>query len=358
MEKVAVIIVGQGMAGTALAVELAHRNISFKVIDDHHQSSSSVMSAGMYNPIVFKRVTKSWKTDEVLPVFRRFCEQISDAIGVDVHTSTDVIRLFANLTDQNTWYEKMDNPLFDPFLKEGFKDALPISANAPFGHGEVKQAGAIDMPVMLAKYQAHLVKNSQQWIEAFDYDALTFAQDSWVYQNRITAENIVFCEGHKALDNPFFQWVPIKPNKGQLIVVKCAELKLEKVLNSGFFIQPLGNDLYRVGATYEWDKTDSTPTEEQKQALLAKFKAVVNAPVEVVSHTAGIRPTVTDRRPLLGEHPEKKGLFIFNGFGTKAVMLAPYHAIEFLDFLLNNKALDKEVDLARYYKLYRSDGIR
>ena len=65
-------------------------------------------------------------------------------------------------------------------------------------------------------------------------------------------------------------------------------------------------------------------------------------------HTAGIRPTVNDRRPLIGLHPEHRSLGVFNGLGTKGVMLAPFFAKQFAGFLEHALPLNKEVDIARF----------
>ena len=43
---------------------------------------------------------------------------------------------------------------------------------------------------------------------------------------------------------------------------------------------------------------------------------------------------------------------MFNGMGAKGVMLAPYFAGKFVHFLKQKQELPKEVDVARFYKLY------
>ena len=68
-----------------------------------------------------------------------------------------------------------------------------------------------------------------------------------------------------------------------------------------------------------------------------------------MEHKAGVRPTVSDRRPLIGLHPENKQLAVFNGMGTKGVMIAPYFADQLVNLLLNNKSLSEEVDITRFW---------
>jgi flavin-dependent dehydrogenase len=56
-------IIGQGLAGTSVARRIEQAGKSVLVIDDGLKSSSSLVAAGMWNPIVFKRLNKSWKAD-------------------------------------------------------------------------------------------------------------------------------------------------------------------------------------------------------------------------------------------------------------------------------------------------------
>jgi hypothetical protein len=45
-------------------------------------------------------------------------------------------------------------------------------------------------------------------------------------------------------------------------------------------------------------------------------------------------------------------LGVFNGLGSKGVSLAPYFAEQFVDFLVNKKELDPEVNINRFGSLY------
>jgi uncharacterized protein YqgC (DUF456 family) len=51
-------------------------------------------------------------------------------------------------------------------------------------------------------------------------------------------------------------------------------------------------------------------------------------------------------------HPTQSNVGIFNGLGTKGVMLAPFFANQFAEHLVNNQELNEEVDIIRYSDLY------
>ena len=59
----------------------------------------------------------------------------------------------------------------------------------------------------------------------------------------------------------FFNDLPLDGTKGELLLIKAPNLKLDVIINSGVFIIPIGNDLYKVGATYDVKdlSLDTTP---------------------------------------------------------------------------------------------------
>ena len=78
------------------------------------------------------------------------------------------------------------------------------------------------------------------------------------------------------------------------------------------------------------------------------MKNILNSPYKVIEQKAGIRPTVKDRRPMLGAHPVHQNLFVFNGMGTRGIILAPYFAAQLSDLILKGIPIDTEVDIKRF----------
>ena len=78
------------------------------------------------------------------------------------------------------------------------------------------------------------------------------------------------------------------------------------------------------------------------------MNTLINVPYKVVDHVAGIRPTVRDRRPLVGVHREHSQLVVLNGLGTRGVMIAPTVAKELYNHIENSVALRKEIDILRF----------
>jgi glycine oxidase len=116
------------------------------------------------------------------------------------------------------------------------------------------------------------------------------------------------------------------------------------------FILPLGNSLFKVGATYNWNDKTNTPTQEGKQELIDRIKEILTCDFEIVSHYAGIRPTVKDRKPLVGTHREFSNIHILNGLGTRGVMLGPAMAKALFEHIELGIPLASEINIKRFDK--------
>ena len=57
------IIVGQGLAGSVLALELIEKGKKVQVIDNSHHLSSSNIAGGLVHPMSFKRTILSWNAE-------------------------------------------------------------------------------------------------------------------------------------------------------------------------------------------------------------------------------------------------------------------------------------------------------
>jgi glycine/D-amino acid oxidase-like deaminating enzyme len=133
--------------------------------------------------------------------------------------------------------------------------------------------------------------------------------------------------------------------------VKFEDYREEKILNYGNFLLPVGDEKYRLGATYEFNDPNPEPTVETRDKLLEKLTTVLPSHTpQILEHKAGYRPTVPDRKPTIGEHHSIRHLYLFNGFGSKGVMYVPYCLPYFIDLLENNTPVPAELNLYRFRK--------
>lgn len=339
------LIVGSGLAGISFAEVALNNNKSILVFDNDSQNSSKI-AGGLYNPVILKRFSEVWKAEEQLKLMKDFYAIVEEKLKTKFDFSTPILRKFFSIEEQNNWFSASDKTGLAPFLSTAIITKKYDGITSPFNYGEVLHTGYVDTALLLTKYRTYLKDKELLIQDSFDYSLLEIKIDSVIYKG-IEAKNIVFAEGFGMHENPFFKYLPLDGTKGELFIIKATDLNLDVIVNTSVFILPLGDNLFKVGATYNWkDKTD-LPTLEGRQELLERINEIIDCEFEVIAHFAGVRPTVYDRRPLIGTHVDHKSLHLLNGLGTRGVMLGPSMANALFDAIVNGIALDPAIDIKR-----------
>lgn len=341
------IIVGQGLAGSCLAFKLLKENKTVKMIDVVGNSASFV-SSGMFNPVILKRFTPVWNAqkeiDKLLEVFAEF----EKLLKVKLIYNSDLYRIFANEDEVKTWVKKSQRKEeLIPFLDSEVHPSINPYIEAPFGMGRVKHSGKIFVREMLREFRKYLISQDMIVDDVFDFTALEVSTQKVSYKG-LEAKKIVFCDGYALKENPFFKHLPMEGVKGETLVIHSDGLQLKDIVKSKVFIMPMEKDYYYVGATYYYQQVDEELSEEGKEELVYGLGRFLKHDYKIIKQFAGIRPTVIDRRPLMGNHSEKENVYIFNGLGTRGVMLAPLLSEEMYNFMENSIDLQQEVNINRF----------
>ena len=344
------LIVGSGLAGISFAEFALENNQSIRVIDNYSQNSSRI-AGGLYNPVILKRFSEVWKAQEQLLLAHSFYKNIENKLGISVDYKIPIFRKFFSIEEQNNWFSASDKVNLAPFLSLNLVSKVFQGIDSPFGYGEVLQTGYVDTATLLNRYIQFLIANDLFLEETFDYDALIIQEDSVQYKD-IQAKHLIFAEGFGLHANPFFNHLPLDGTKGELFIIKAPHLNLDVIINTSVFILPLGNDLFKVGATYNWKDKTSEPTLEGKTELLQRLNEILACDFEILEHFAGVRPTVRDRKPLIGSHPFHHRIHLLNGLGTRGVMLGPAMAKVLYENIESQKPIDFEIDIKRFDKKF------
>jgi len=340
------LIVGLGLAGLSIAEELHKRQKSFHVLAEPGKNASKV-AGGVINPLILKRFTLSWSADEFIPEAEKFYTRIEKRLGISIFRKLPIYRKIKSAEEQNNWYVAADKPDLKKYIDDELKK-IPLP-NSPFHFGKVNCTSLIDTSTLLEAYSEHLSRHNQLRFETFDYNRLKIGTNEISYKD-YRAKKIIFCEGMGIQNNPFFHHLPLIGNKGEYLIVSTPQLPQDAILKTAIAFIPLGKGFYKVGATYSRSYKNDQPEERSKHFLITKLEELIDGPYEIVNREAGIRPTVLDRRPLLGSHPRHSRLLICNGFGSHGLMIAPTAAKWLLNFDLHQKDLPKAVNVHRYFK--------
>ena len=348
------IIVGAGLAGVSFAHLLEQHDKSFCLLSDRSQVAS-LIAGGVYNPVVLKRFTPIWKAEEIMACANHFYDNIEATMGQPLRISLPVLRKFASVEEQNNWFAASDTPILQHYLSTTLRTTPSEALPAPYLLGEVLHTGRLDI-------ERYIQLSLHSWQEAgvyhfhsFDYLALDIQPDFVAYQG-VTAQHIVFCEGCGISKNPYFNSLPMRPCKGESLTIKAPDLQLQAIFKSDGSIISMGGDIYRVGATYDPEDLSDTITEAGRAELLEKLHKMTNCPYEIISHQAAIRPTVGDRRPLVGAHPLYPHLWVLNGLGTRGVLNAPMCAQVLYKAVFEGEEIPSEMNVNRFNKRLRRKG--
>ncbi|MBF6609402.1 MAG: FAD-binding oxidoreductase [Flavobacterium sp.] len=344
------IIVGCGLAGIAFSETALQHGRSVVVFDDSSQTSSTI-AGGLYNPVILKRFSGLQNAQAQLDKLVPFYRALEDRLLIKVLHPLPILRRFHSIEEQNDWFSASDKPILSDFLSPNLVTTRFNGIESPFAYGEVLQTGYVDTEKLLKSYTQYLRAIESYRDETFSYIDIIRNSDFFEYRG-IKARNIVFAEGFGIHANPYFNYLPLEGTKGELLIIEAPDLQLDKIINSSIFILPLGNNRFKLGATYNWVDKTNNPSPAGLAELLQRAREVLNCEFKVIQHHAGIRPTLADRKPLLGRHPEIRGYYVFNGLGTRGVMLAPYMAEELFKNIEDGSAIAAENSITRYAASY------
>ena len=345
------LIIGQGLAGSALAIELLRRGKSVLVVDRQDGTGSTRIAAGLVTPLTGKGMNPAWRQQYYLPKAVAFYHSLERESGRKLYHTTPVVRVFTSEKERDKWHSKQDEQHCWAHELEQVK--------GPFYH----DFGAIEMPdgawlVTLAFL--HVVQDKLidlgAWREAvFAEEDVSFG-DGEVRWKDVVADTLILCQGAYGLNgvdgyNGWFSHINHRSAKGEILNVWISGLDDQKRYHSRGWLAPREGGMWKAGANYDWKHMDAIPTEEGKTEVLEKLATWIElgqdkaVSMEVIEHEAGIRPIIRNSRPVVGMHPDHAQLGFFNGLGSKGSLMAPAVAEHFAAYLCGETELDEELNL-------------
>lgn len=341
------IIVGQGLAGSAVAMRALQRNYRIAVFDEPGQNRSSRVAAGLFNPVTGKNLVKSWLADKVFPALHKFYPAIERETNKRFFYPMPVYKPFNSVEEQNEWMGKTSDDGYAKYLLRLFHPGqFDKNVSDPFGGFILSQSGYVNTGAYLDAVAQYLQGRGSYYPESFDYQRLDVSESGVAYGG-LRARKIIFCEGVRNASNPWMNIFPVNSLKGEFLSVQCHWEK-DVILNRGVYMVPGSAEEWRVGATYNWNDHNPGITSWARSELSGKLEALIRIPYTITSQQWGVRPTTRDRRPIIGAHPRYPSMIIFNGLGTKGVSLAPYFSEVLFRWMENKGVIEKEADVSRF----------
>lgn len=347
MPYVDYIIVGGGISGSVLSYTLMKHGASVHLFDVPGENMSSKVAAGLWNPIVLKRMKKVWMADEMMGVLHEVYPDMETWTQKSFFEPLPLRRVFHNPGEQNTWMELSDQQSFAPYLKD-YIEPTPSGIIAEHGSGLTKGTGRLKVNAMMAAVRDKLSEIDSFTKEHFNWEAVEPHNEGVQYKG-IKAHAIISCEGtHLALGKSQLKQQGFSPVKGELLTVQLQRDLGKECIHQGHFMLGEEDEKASIGATYAWEGFEDGPTPKGKDELIQHIDKVWAEEYKVIDHYAGTRPATKDRRPIIGPYPEKENVWVFNGMGSRAVLMVPYLAQNMAEHLLYGVPLLKECDPARF----------
>lgn len=352
MKKADILIIGQGLAGSLMAFSFIKRGKKVLVVNEVNRTCSSYVAAGLYNPVTGKKRSKTWKADQLFPFLEKYYQEMEVYSGVKFLHSLPIYKPFSSVQDQNHWYSYTADHDVSALTEEaGLNTRYSEDVYNEHGGFATRSSGFVDLPLMLDSFRLKLQSLQAYREDWFAPSELVLNQDGTYTWKDVQVNTVICCQGIKSLEGSLFENLPLIPNKGEVLKLKVDMGQRDVIYNSGVFIMPRPDGLYKAGSTYKRNENNTEITAEARFDIEERIKALLKRPYEVEDQEAGVRPTVADRRPAMGKHLQMNAVYVLNGLGTKGVSLAHYYAEQLTEHILNGQAIDKEVNWERLMKI-------
>lgn len=342
------IIVGHGLAGATLAVQLQRRGKSVAVFDRGEPITSSKVAAGLMTPITGKRfaLTPGW--DEIWPVAVEFYRRVEEQTGARYLSRGPAVRVFGTREERDRFEQRRERLAG---LVEQISPAIDAaSLRCDYAGFQMADTGRLNVAAFLklrtgALGASHHTRDVQQSDVKVEDDVLSIGGSP------VAGKHITFCEGFGSEPNPWFPEVIFEAAKGEILTIHARDLNESRTIHAnGLWVSPIGGNEYRVGATYDWDSLDCVATNAARESLVSRLKDFLLVPFEVVGHVAAVRPIVYGRQPVIGFSRAEPRIGYINGLGSKGALLAPFLTRMYAEAVCGDGSIHPDFDLHQRFR--------
>lgn len=322
-------IVGSGTAGICLAWQCWFRGFPFRLIDSGIPGSSHV-AAGLINPVSGKNCTVPEDYALHYDVAETFYQKIEAVLGTQVWHPLEIIRLIA----------ERDDAKLGKKMREGDASAWVLrKIDEPKWNGAcaylLHHGARLDVPHFLASSLAFF--QQQGLVETREINATSLIDDSLH----------IWCGGAKGLiEQQPVAWKH-RCAKGEILTVHAPQWQQQRMITGRNWLVPLGQDFYKVGASYEWEYPHAEPTASGLELLLGIARDLGGEGFTITKHEAGLRPIVRKSKPVAGLISPTCG--VFNGLGSKGSLTAPWASAQLAAEIIDGTPIESGLSASAYF---------
>ena len=323
---------------------LVRNGTSVKVIDCALDGRASAVAAGIINPITGHRFNLTDNFAESMQHASKMYQQLHKELGVSFYRAIDQQRVIKNSGQAHYFNERLKDDAYASYLTK-YTEGTRFTAT-PFGVAAIHGTGVVNVAELLTCVRQHLKQHDALLEQEFDYAELRL-EHALVHYQGLSAKRVIFCEGYRAIHNPWLAHLPFVLSKGEVLTVTDREaVPFKGLLNWGqWLVASQGGDTAKLGSNYQWVNLQQSnllnghTNQDVANKLLASASRQLNYTLEVTQHEAGIRPTTKHREPFIGPLATSSNLYCFNGFGSKGCLTIPGYCELFSEHLIQQSEL-------------------
>lgn len=341
LDKVDFIIVGQGIAGSLLAVVLMTGGAKVKLIDNTLPNTAS-RNAGA---VIHAYSAKDWSINAAAQGFLASAltqyQYIQERSGSQFLYKS-VLNVWGEIADSAT--PTVPDTLFDRPAQHRLHDVWQLLPGPSIG-----------------AFRQYFSERKAMRIEQFVHSGLVI-ENGRVRYGGITADKIIFCEGVALRANPILKdRFPLTTNRGDTLLLDIAGLRQNEAHGyhdlferGGIRLLPHGMGQYWCGSNNIWQPDGLRPSMAFREDTLRLLQQWLRVPFRLLAHSVTERPTTAGQFPLIGLLPQNKAVGVLNGLGTRGYLRAPLYAKAMAKMLLGGGIEVEDYDNERFWHMATS----
>ncbi|MGF1671046.1 MAG: NAD(P)/FAD-dependent oxidoreductase [Balneolaceae bacterium] len=359
-EIVDAVVIGAGLAGISAAASLQNKGLNVLLIDRFKAGSgASGAPLALLNPATGRRAKKSWNAEVCLAKTLGELHRLQETSGLPIFSANGVLRpaidkklaeQFIESVHKYDWPDDWVEWLDEKEIKKLIPGVVCYS-----GGLKIKPAATVHLPNYVNAVLAEMREKDISIFENDDY-SIEHKRD-WILKTKnrtFIADICIHTTGYWVKDFPDWDFLNLHAVKGQALSLYFREqLPFCYSLSALGYIAILPDipNMLVAGSTYEHSFKSTKPDRAGRDELLKKINRMIPGLAGTATAEkmwSGVRVTSPDKLPVIGEHPEIKGSYILNGFGSKGLIYSRHTADILADYITDQKPIPGQLDVCRF----------
>lgn len=314
-------IIGQGLAGSSLAIHAHKHGHKITCFDLEKKNSASRVSTGIVNPLVLKNRTALFKSKILLDHCKDYYYSVEKLLGKPFLINNPIHEILKTDHEIDNWkiLSKKIN------IKEYIGSIENIHHQIDGkGFGIVQNSLRLDVKKYLTCVRDWLHETQSIFNEKVENVSIL---KNKIHVNNQLFDGLLLAEGLDAKwTQKNFGELQFAPTKGEGIVIQVNSIDVNFPIHRNVFMIQEDKNIYTVASTFDRNDLSVSPSINGRTTLLKHLKSWFKDDFKVLDHWAAIRPTMTDRKICYGWHRDNPNVGYLNGLGSRGVLTSPYYS--------------------------------